>query len=86
MYKSLEIYKPTTRRTRLEYGVLRSHKRRPIVVSFIPTDTLEFHELRSRKKFTLTVDDAFRIAVKATANAARRKKEEERKAKKEGRR
>jgi hypothetical protein len=43
---------------------------------------IEFHELRSRKKFTLNIDEAFKIAVKAAANLARRKKLAEKKAKK----
>ena len=78
------ILKPTTRRTRLAYSVLRQ-KRRQIVVSLIPTDVIEFHELRSRKKFTLNIDEAFKIAVKAAAKAAHRKRLAEKKAKREGR-
>lgn len=73
------ILNPTIRRTRLEYGVLRASKRRPIVVSLIPLDVIEFHELRSRKRFTLNIDTAFRIAVRVAAEAKRRAKLEAKK-------
>jgi hypothetical protein len=79
-----EIHAITTRRTRLQYSVLRT-KPKQIVVSLIPTDVIEFHELRSRKKFTLNIDEAFKIAVKAAANADRKKAQAARKAKREGR-
>lgn len=66
-----------TRRTRGEYSVM-IRARRPIVVSLLPGDVLEFRELRTRKRFTLAIDDAYRIAIRATVEAARRAKREAR--------
>ena len=75
----VEIHKPVKRSTRHSYGVLHHRRLRKIVVSLVPGDVIEFHELRSRKKFSIGIDDAFRIAVKIAAAAARRQKIEAKK-------
>ena len=67
---------PIFRRTARPYSVLRSGGKyaRPVVVGLLPGDLLEFHELRRRARYTLAIDDAFRIAVRAAAAAARRER------------
>lgn len=63
---------PVARVSRFEYGVLHHSKRKRIVARFVPVDTIEFRELRGRRRFALPLDAAFRIAVRMTAEAARR--------------
>lgn len=75
----VEIHKPVKRTTRQQYGVLHHRRLRKIVVSLIPGDVIEFHELRSRKKFSISIDDAFRIAVKIAVAARLRQKREAKK-------
>lgn len=74
----VEISKPTSRVTRQQYGVLHHSKLRKIVVTLVPGDVLEFREQGGRRRFTMPVDSAFRIAVKTTVEAERRSKQEAR--------
>lgn len=62
--------KPTTRVTTDAYRVLYSGKSREIVVTLKRMggdDMLEFREKGSRARFLLSVEDAFRSAVKRKA-------------------
>lgn len=70
------ILRPVRRATARSYAVLYQ-KARPIVVSIIPGDVLEFRELRRRERWFLAVDTAFRYAVrmKAFADGAARRSE-----------
>jgi hypothetical protein len=76
------LHKTVSRRTRESYAVLRNSRRKQIVVSFAPVDTISFRELRGRKTFSIPVDACFRIAVRMAAEAQRRQKLAERQAKK----
>jgi hypothetical protein len=60
-----------TRRTESSYSVLYSgsNKRRPIVVTILPGDVLEFREHGRRQRYVLAVDNAFRYAVRLSALA-----------------
>ena len=72
-----KMHKPVSRVTREAYSVLYV-KARPIVVTLLPGDVLEFRESGRRGRWHLAVDSAFKYAVrlKAFADAAekRRKK------------
>jgi hypothetical protein len=54
------------------YCVLHHRKARRIVAAFCQGDYLEFHEQRSRLRWTLPIDEAFRIAVRIKSAADRR--------------
>lgn len=61
-----EIKKPVTRKTRMPYSVLYA-KARPIVVSIKPGDVLEFREHGRRSRWLLSIDTAFKYAVRLQA-------------------
>ena len=69
-----------TRRTERSYSVLFT-KARPIVVSILPGDVLEFREHGRRARFTLAVDTAFKYAVRLAAFAAMNEKRNKRRRK-----
>ncbi len=58
--------KPVTRRTRQSYSVLYARPR-PIVVSILPGDVLEFREHGRRGRWYLAIDSEFRQAVRMKA-------------------
>lgn len=62
-----EINKPTVRLTRSTYHVLHHRKARRIVAAFIPGDVLEFREHGCRHRWSLTIEEVFRIAVRCKA-------------------
>lgn len=70
----------TTTRSKVErvtespYNVLIPCSRKPIVVSILPGDVLEFREQRSRSKFSIPIDTAFRMVVQRRALAIAREK------------
>jgi len=68
------IAKPVSRRTARPYSVLYA-KARPIVVTILPGDVLQFREAGRRAHWHLAIETAFRYAVrlKAFADAAERK-------------
>ena len=76
------LLKPVRRSTAQEYCVLHHRQPKTICLALLPGDTIEFHEKRGRRKFRLTIDGAFLIAVRMTVEAARRKRLAERAAKK----
>jgi len=63
------IKRPVIRQTRYKYRVLYASgsKAKPIVVTILPGDVLEFRESRGRARFTLAIDTAFKYAVKLAA-------------------
>lgn len=65
----IELYKPVVRRSRFSYTVLfsGSRKARPIVVTLLPGDVIEFKEHKRRARFALPLDTAFKIAVRMKA-------------------
>ncbi len=73
-----ELKKAVTRRTRHSYNVLYSGARsaRPIIVTLLPGDVLEFREFKRRERFVLAVDTAFKYAVrlKVLHDAAEKKR------------
>ena len=73
-----EIHKPTSRRTRDEYRVLHHRRPRKIVVTICVGDYLEFRESGRRGRWTLPIDSAFLIAVRAKVEADRRARRERR--------
>jgi hypothetical protein len=60
------------RLTRGAYPVLHHTARRQIVAGLEAGDVLTFREKGRRRRFTLSIDGAFRIAVKMTVEAERR--------------
>lgn len=62
-----EINKATVRRTRDTYHVLHHRKSRHIVAAFLPGDVLEFRESGCRQRWSLTIEEVFRIAVRCKA-------------------
>lgn len=62
------IHKPTSRATVRSYAVLYQ-KARPIVVTLLPGDVIEFRELKRRCRWLLAVDTAFKYAVRLQAFA-----------------
>jgi hypothetical protein len=72
------IDRPVKRRTNNRYNVLycSAAKARPIVVSILPGDVLEFREHGRRMRWYLAIDSAFKYAVraKAAADVAAKKK------------
>ena len=71
-----EITKATVRRTTGEYRVLHHRKARKIVAAFLPGDVIEFRESGRRLRFSITIDDAFRLALRFAVEAKRRAKRE----------
>lgn len=69
------INKKIQRRTQASYAVL-TRTARPIVVALLPQDILEFREAGCRTRFTLAIDDVFRLAIRMSVEAARRAKRE----------
>lgn len=61
-----EINKPVSRKTRQPYAVLYA-KARPIVVTIKPGDVLEFREHGRRSRWLLSIDTAFKYAVRLAA-------------------
>jgi hypothetical protein len=68
--------KPVRRVTQGSYAVLYA-KARPIIVSILPGDVLEFREHGRRGRWYLAIDSAFRQAVRIQAlhDAAQKKRE-----------
>lgn len=62
------IRKALSRATNGSYTVLYT-KARPIVVTILPGDVLEFRELGRRGRWHLAVDTAFKYAVRCKAFA-----------------
>lgn len=81
---AIPLHKPVRRKTAAVYRVLFNQPRQ-IIVSLAPGDVLEFREAGRRAIFRLPIDAAFRYAVRLQAEAAARKKREERKAKRNSR-
>jgi hypothetical protein len=57
------LKRPLRRKTAGNYAVLYVGDRRPIVVSLLPGDVIEFRELRRRQVFSVPIDYAFKCAV-----------------------
>ena len=68
------LTKAVRRKTRFPYAVLYSGKARPIIVSLEPGDVITFREAGRRQVWSVPVDQAFRQAVRDTAQAVRREK------------
>ena len=62
-----ELNKTVTRKTRGEYSVLHHRKRRRIVARLVAGDVLELSEHRGRRRWSLALDEVFRIAVRCGA-------------------
>lgn len=77
------LHKPVSRRTARKYAVLY-REQRPIVVTLLPGDVLEFRESGRRDRWHLAVDSAFRYAVRAKAFQEAREKAQARKASRGG--
>ena len=60
------LRKPISRRTAEAYSVLYV-KARPIVVTLLPGDVLEFREHGRRGRWLLAIDTAFKYAVRLKA-------------------
>lgn len=60
------LKKKISRVTLKEYSTIYTRENH-IVVSFLPGDVLEFKELRSRARWTIPIDHAFRYAVRMKA-------------------
>ena len=60
------------RLTRGAYPVLHHSSRRQIVTGMEAGDILTFREKGRRRRFSLPIDGAFRLAVKMTVEAERR--------------
>ena len=60
------LHKPVSRRTAHDYAVLYT-KARPIVVTLLPGDVLEFREHGRRCRWLLAVDTAFKYAIRLKA-------------------
>ena len=69
------LTKPISRRTRHSYSTLY-RKARPVVVTLLPGDIIEFRESGRRCRWHLAVDTAFKYAVrlKAFFDAAEKRK------------
>lgn len=63
---AMEIKKPVSRRTRQAYSTLYV-KARPVVVTILPGDVLEFREHGRRQRWVLAIDTAFKYAVRLKA-------------------
>ncbi len=65
------ITRPVKRRTNGTYNVLyaSASKARPIIVTILPGDILEFRESGRRLRWYLAIDTAFRYAVRCKAMA-----------------
>ena len=72
------LHKKVSRRTSHEYTVL-SRKMRPIVVSLLPGDVLEFREAGCRSRWELPVHTVFALAVRTKAEFDRRTRKEAKK-------
>lgn len=77
------LEKPVFRLTRAAFAVLHHRSHRQIVVGLEPGDVLTFREKGRRQRWSLAIDDVFRFAIRARAEADRREK---RALRKEGRR
>lgn len=66
-----EINRPVRRRTQRSYNVLfvNPRKARKIVVEIQPGDVLEFREHGRKMRWHLSIDDAFKYAVRRQAAA-----------------
>jgi len=73
----VEIHTKTERRTRFTYAVL-TRKARHIVAAFEPGDIITFRESRCRARFSLPIDDVFRLAIRTKVEADRRARREAR--------
>lgn len=78
-----ELTKPVHRKSGRSYAVLYA-KARPIVVTMLPGDVLEFREHGRRARFHLAFDTAFKYAVRLYAFALVAEKQRARKARRFG--
>jgi len=67
------LHRRISRKTASAYAVLY-RKARPVVVSLMPGDILEFRESGRRTRFQLPIETAFRYAVRLAANAKKVRK------------
>lgn len=72
------LHKKISRRTAQEYTVL-SRKMKPIVVSLLPGDVIEFRESKGRHHWQLPVHTVFALAVRTQVEADRRARKEAKK-------
>jgi len=77
--------KSVFRVTRAAYTVLHHSKYRQIVLGIEPGDLVTCREKGRRKRWSITADDLFHFLVRKQAEADRRKKIEERKARRKNR-
>ena len=69
------LTKAVRRKTRRTYSVLYVSEARPIVVSLEPGDVITFRESGRRQVWSVSIDRAFRLAVREAAQALPRKKQ-----------
>ena len=69
------LTKAVRRKTRRTYSVLYVSEARPIVVSLEPGDVITFRESGRRHIWSVSIDRAFRLAVREAAQALPRKKQ-----------
>ena len=68
------LTKAVRRKTRRTYSVLYVSEARPIVVSLEPGDVITFRESGRRQVWSVSIDRAFRLAVREAAHVLPRKK------------
>jgi hypothetical protein len=69
------LTKAVRRKTRRTYSVLYVSEARPIVVSLEPGDVITFRESGRRQVWSVSIDRAFRLAVREAAQGLPRKKQ-----------
>ena len=69
------LTKAVRRKTRRTYSVLYVSEARPIVVSLEPGDVITFRESGRRQVWSVSIDRAFRLAVREAAQTLPRKKQ-----------
>jgi hypothetical protein len=69
------LTKVVRRKTRRTYSVLYVSEARPIVVSLEPGDVITFRESGRRQVWSVSIDRAFRLAVREAAQVLPRKKQ-----------
>ena len=68
--------KSVFRVTRGAYPVLHHRKLRQIVIGFEPGDVITFREKGRRHRWSLSIDGAFKIAIRCQVEADRRAKKQ----------
>jgi len=69
------LTKAVRRKTRRTYSVLYVNEARAIVVSLEPSDVITFREAGRRHIWSVSIDRAFRLAVREAVQALPRKKQ-----------